>query len=137
MKRKVTFKNFFYVFRGIIAALLIVHGVTRYYDQTIPDFGGFLSSKGFPLGVPLAYFITAMEIFGGGLVVMGKFVKWITPFFIIELFMGIVMVHWNYGFFVVGHGNNGFEYSLLLIASFLLILLEEIYKPFKQPIYSI
>ncbi len=35
--------------------------------------------------------------------------------------MGIVLVHAPAGWFVVGHGRNGMEYSVLLIAALLCV----------------
>ena len=32
---------------------------------------------------------------------------------------GIYLVHWKHGWFVVGHGTNGIEYSVTLVAALL------------------
>ena len=40
---------------------------------------------------------------------------------IIELSMGIIMMHAGNGWFVVGGGTGGVEYSVLLIVSFLFL----------------
>jgi putative oxidoreductase len=40
-------------------------------------------------------------------------------YFAVQLAMGILLVHRPEGWFVVGRGRNGMEYSVLLIAVFL------------------
>ena len=51
--------------RVLVAPLLIVHGVARTVPGIVDDFGGFLTSVGFPLGTPLAWSITGVEIVVG------------------------------------------------------------------------
>jgi len=109
--------------RWATALLLIIHGVTRLAQGTVGDFGGFLSSKGFPLGAALAWSITVYEIGGGLLLAAGRFVRPLAVAFALELAMGIVLVHAQEGWFVVGAGRNGVEYSVLLICAFLAVAL--------------
>jgi len=47
-----------------------------------------------------------------------KFTRIICGIFIVELTMGIILVHFPEGWFVVGAGRNGMEYSVLLIVCF-------------------
>ena len=50
------------------------------------------------------------------------FYSWVIALlFAVELAVGVTMVHWKEGWFVVGAGRNGVEYSTLLIASFLAV----------------
>ncbi len=44
--------------------------------------------------------------------------------FAIQLLCGIVLVHFGEGWFVVGGGRNGYEYSVLLIACFVAVAIE-------------
>jgi putative oxidoreductase len=109
------------LFRIITGFLLVAHGGIRIYANTVNDFGNFLNSKGFVIGPAIAWFLTIFEIVGGLLMAAGFFRKWIAAVFIIELSMGIILVHATNGWFVVGYQSGGVEYSVLLIFSLLLI----------------
>ena len=109
------------IFRTCVPLLLITHGVTRISNGTVGGFGEFLSGNGFPLGFFIAWGITVFEIFGGLSLILGYFVRWICAVFILELATGIILVHANNGWFVVGGGTGGMEYSVLLIVSFFVI----------------
>lgn len=97
------------------AALLIVHGVARAWLGIVDDFGVALGSWGFPAGTALAWTITVVEIAGGVLLAAGSFVRPLAAWFAFQLVMGIYLVHGRAGWFVVGAGRNGMEFSVLLI----------------------
>ena len=107
--------------RVVLAALMFVHGATRISNGTVDDFGGFLRSQGIPLGFFIAWGITLFEIVGSVLLAVGSYAWIIALLFAVELAAGVAMVHWKEGWFVVGAGRNGMEYSALLIASFLAV----------------
>ncbi len=109
------------VFRTAVPILLIIHGTTRITGGSVNGFGEFLSGTGFPLGLLMAWCITLFEILGSLSIILGYFVPIICLGFIVELTAGIVMVHFNNGWFVVGGGSGGMEYSILLILSFFVI----------------
>jgi putative oxidoreductase len=100
---------------------MIIHGVARINAGGVAPFGEFLQATGFPLGFYLAWAITIFEIIGGIILAIGYFVPIIALIFAAQLIMGIVLVHAREGWFVVGLGRNGMEYSALLIVSFLAI----------------
>lgn len=108
-------------FRVLVAILFIAHGLIRAYVGTVDDFGTFLDSKGFPFGVVLAWGITLYEIVGGAALAFGKWTQPLALGFVLHQVMGIALVHAKNGWFVVGHGTYGVEYSVLLIGSCLLI----------------
>lgn len=107
--------------RVAAAAMMFIHGCYRVYDGGPPGFGGFLESKGFPFGVAIAWTLTILEIVLGALLMAGRFVSPICAWFAFQLVMGILLVHGKEGWFVVGGGRNGMEYSVLLISSFLIV----------------
>lgn len=107
--------------RIVTGLLLVAHGCIRLYAGTVNGFGEFLNSKGFIIGTAIAWFLTIFEIAGGLLMAAGFFKKWIAVVFMLELTMGIILVHATNGWFVVGYQSGGVEYSVLLIASLLLI----------------
>jgi len=108
-----------------VGAMMLIHGVTRMSLGTVDDFGEFLGLRGFPVGVgvavAVAWLLTAVEILGGALLVLGRFVFPLALWFAAELTIGVILVHWTEGWFVVGAGRNGMEYSALLIVCFLAI----------------
>lgn len=104
--------------RVVVAALMFVHGFVRVYYGGVSGFGTFFDSKGVPYGVVLAWGITIFELIASVLIAAGVFVTPLAIIFIIELIAGIALVHFKEGWFVVGLGRNGMEYSALLIASF-------------------
>jgi putative oxidoreductase len=107
--------------RVVLAALMFVHGAARIANGTVDDFGGFLGSQGFPLGFYLAWGITIFELVGSVLLAVGFYTYIVALIFAVELIAGIALVHSKEGWFVVGAGRNGMEYSVLLVASFLAI----------------
>ncbi len=111
--------NALHAMRIAVAALLFVHGAARISNGTVDDFGGFLGSKGFPLGFYVAWAITLFELVGSVLLAVGFYTWLIALLFAAELAVGIALVHWKDGWFVVGAGRNGMEYSVLLIVSLL------------------
>ena len=111
--------------RVVLAALMFVHGSARISSGAVDDFGTFLGSHGFPLGFYIAWAITLFELIGSVLLAVGFYTWIIALLFIIELAAGIALVHWKQGWFVVGSGTNGMEYSALLIASFLAVAYTE------------
>jgi len=108
------------VLRWVLAALIFIHGAYRIGVNGPPDFGGWLSSLGLPLGVPLAWAITIVEVIGTPLLAWGRFQRLLALWYALQLTVGIILVHAPSGWFVVGGGRNGVEYSVLLVAGFLL-----------------
>ncbi len=104
-----------------LAAVMFVHGAARLGFGTVGGFGEFLGSQGFPLGFFLAWGITLFEIVGSVLLAAGLYTWIVALIFALELAAGIALVHWKEGWFVVGHGRNGFEFSAFLILSFLAV----------------
>src|SRR5687768_8019112 len=105
--------------RLVLCAVMFIHGAARIANGTVDDFGVFLSSQGFPLGFFLAWAITLFELVGSVLLAAGFYAWIIALLFASELAVGIALVHWREGWFVVGAGRNGMEFSAVLIASFL------------------
>jgi putative oxidoreductase len=105
------------ILRVAVAALLIIHGVSRLRLGLVDDFGSFLAARGLPFGPALAWTITVVEIAGGLALAAGRLVIPLCLWFIVELAAGLALVHYPEGWFVVGSGRNGMEYSALLIAA--------------------
>jgi len=107
--------------RVAVAAVLFIHGFARIRYGTVGGFGEFLGSQGLPLGFYVAWAITLFEIVASVLLAVGFYTWIIALIFAAELALGIALVHWKEGWFVVGHSRNGMEFSALLIVSLLAI----------------
>lgn len=109
------------IIRIVLAATMFVHGASRISFGTVGGFGEFLGSQGIPLGFYVAWGITLFELVGSVLLAAGFYAWIIALIFAVQLAVGIAMVHYKEGWFVVGHGRNGMEFSAVLIASLLAI----------------
>jgi putative oxidoreductase len=110
--------------RFTLAGLIAAHGVARLGFDAVRPFGGWLTAQGWPAGHALAMGITALEIVGPLLLVLGRWIQPLCVAFAVLYAMGIVLVHAQAGWFVVGLGRNGSEYSVLLIVCLLLVALQ-------------
>jgi len=102
--------------RFAIAALLFVHGLYRVASGGVAGFGDFLDGNHLPAGHLLAWTVTIMELVGTVILAAGRLVRPLALSFAAELAVGILLVHSHAGWFVVGGGRNGMEYSVALIA---------------------
>lgn len=103
------------ILRLAIAGLLAAHGWARLLSGGVEPFGGWLDSQGLPFGLGIAAAVTALEILGTPLLAWGRWVTWLCLAYCAVYAAGLVMVHLPAGWFVVGLGRNGMEYSALLI----------------------
>ena len=111
--------------RCAVASVFVVHGVTRLVLGTVADFGGFLAASGLPAGAAVAWVLTLVEIVGGVALAVGLFVWPLASWFGVEILAGIAMVHGRAGWFVVGAGRNGAEYSVLIVACLVVVALTD------------
>ncbi len=107
--------------RVAAAGNMLIHGIARVATDGVVPFDGYLSSLGFP---PYsAWIITVFELVAAVLIMLNRWVSVLSLVFCVELIAGIILVHGPEGWFVVGHGRNGSEYSVLLILCFVSIAL--------------
>lgn len=102
--------------RIITAGLIFIHGAARVASGGVAPFGEWLGSIGFPVGLAFAWAVTIFELVAPPLIVLRRFVFWACLGHIFILALGAILVHAPAGWFVVGLGRNGMEYSVLLIA---------------------
>ena len=105
--------------------IFLLHAGVRIYNNTLPGFGEFLDSKGFPFGFYMAWTVTLFELVGGVMMFLRYFVRVFCVGEIIILITGIVTVHAENGWFVVGRTLNGIEYSIVLITILTAIFIAE------------
>lgn len=113
-----------FILRIALAIILLFHSVPGMFDGGIQAFGElYLNQNGFaPVGVPLAWAIKLSHVVCAILLVLNKYIKLASIITIVILIMGIVMVHFKEGWFVVGGGRNGVEFNFLLICVFLYLM---------------
>ncbi|MEZ5895752.1 MAG: DoxX family protein [Parvularculaceae bacterium] len=109
------------VLRVTLCALVFIHGVWRATQGGVEPFGVWLNSKGFMIGPVIAWSITVFELIGAPALAFGFQRKILATIFAAIYATGLVLVHMPAGWFVVGAGRNGMEYSVLLIIGFLLV----------------
>jgi putative oxidoreductase len=110
------------VMRISLAIFFMAHAVVRIVlPDSIPGFAGALSRKGFPMSVLIVWLITLFEISAGSLMILGLWVRWCAAGLFFIAAMGIVIIHFQLGWFVGEHGTGGMEYSLCLMVSLLVV----------------
>ena len=85
-----------------------------------------------PLGIVIAWCVTAFEIAGSLLLALGVRVLPLCLAFAAVYTAGIYLVHAPHGWFVVGPGRNGAEYSVLLICCLLLVGVRHYCRSYQQ-----
>jgi putative oxidoreductase len=113
--------------RASVAALLFVHGLYRLMAGGVAPFGGFLDSAGIPFGFQVAAFLTFVEIAGTPFLAAGIATRPLIVWFAVELIAGIVLVHAREGWFVVGGGRNGVEYSVALLLALFAVFWSDVW----------
>jgi putative oxidoreductase len=121
LARRITPAHGLAAIRIVVAALLFVHGVARVRNGGVAPFGEFLDGKGFPFGPAIAWTVTVLELVGTPVLAAGRLVPILASYFAGQLAFGIALVHFPEGWFVVGAGRNGMEYSVLLIGCLLAV----------------
>jgi len=102
-----------------------LHGI--FTNNDVNDFGKlFLNQRGFaPFGIFIAWSIVIFQIVSSILILINLYVRMAVAVNILILVMGIALVHLKDGWFVVGAGRNGMEFSVLLIFILLAIMLQK------------
>jgi putative oxidoreductase len=121
------FYNSTFLLRFAVSVILITHAVAGMFNNGINDFGNYyLNTIGFaPYGVLLAWIIKLSHLVTVICLLIDKYVKIGSLMAIFVLIMGIILVHYPEGWFVVGGGRNGVEFNFLLIFALLTIMFPE------------
>lgn len=112
------------ILRIAVAIILLMHSVPGMFNNGVNDFGNFyLNTIGFaPFGVAIAWLIKLSHLAAAILLLMNKYIKPASIATILVLVLGILMIHFEEGWFVVGGGRNGVEFNFLLICVLLAIM---------------
>ncbi len=101
--------------RLAICAILFTHGAYRLATGEYVGLGHLLHEDGFPDGVLLPILVCLAET-AGTLLVALRLAVWPLIAVLSTIYItGIVLYHGPSGFFVVGPGENGWEYSALIL----------------------
>ena len=114
------------ILRIHLAGLVAAHGYYRLLTGGTAAFGQYLTSQDLPFGLAIAWGITLTEVVGSLLLAAGRFVFPVSLVLSAIYLVGIFMVHASNGWFVVGAGRNGAEYSVLLIVALLCVGLQHL-----------
>ena len=109
------------VLRITVAILILIHGAYRLLAGLVEPFGTWLGGLGFPFGYGWAMAVTLYELVGPLLMLTRRWTSLAALGHAGILTLGMVLVHLPAGWFVVGGGRNGMEYSVLLIVALLAI----------------
>ena len=112
------------ILRFAVAIILLTHSIPGMFNNGVNDFGNlYLNQIGFaPVGVYLAWLIKISHVVCAVLLLLNRFIKPAAIITIFILILGIVLVHFKEGWFVVGGGRNGVEYNFLLICVLVAIM---------------
>lgn len=111
--------------RIVTALLFIAHAAMRFVNGTIPQFGVFMESQGFPHGQAWVLAITFYELGAGSLLILNRGVRWAASGLAVIVAVGIVLIHRHNGWFVGEHGVGGSEYSVALLAMLLVVAADD------------
>ena len=112
----------FVLARIATAVLFMAHAVMRIVTGSIPQFGLFMESVGFPNGQVIVEAITICELTAGSLLIANRLVRVAASALLAIVVTGIALIHWQFGWFVGEHGTGGSEYSVALMVLLLLVM---------------
>lgn len=110
------------ILRIVLGVIFVAHGYPKIAGG-VAGTAQFFGQLGIPLAGFFAWVITLLEFFGGIALVIGFLVTPIALLLTFHMLVGIVLVHAPNGFYVIGPGQGGIEFSLLLVAGLLGLVL--------------
>jgi len=127
MNKEKIFTNSFLLRFGVATIFLShsLHGI--FTGNDVNNFGNlFLNKIGFsPFGVFIAWGVVISQTITSLLLVANKVVKISSIINIVILVFGIITVHFAEGWYVVGAGRNGMEFSFILIIALITIIISD------------
>ncbi|MFT3697088.1 MAG: DoxX family protein [Kofleriaceae bacterium] len=118
------------IVRVVTAASLVPHGIAAYFDIAgMHQWGDAMTANGWPHGVLMVWSIKIGELVGAIARISGRFVVFACLGHLAYLIPGMWISH-EWDWFVVGPGEGGIEFSVLLIAGALATLF--VYLPTRD-----
>lgn len=115
--------------RIVTALLFMAHAAVRIANGTIPQFGKFMASVGFPAGEAVVWTITIVELIAGTLLILNRYVRVAATALFAIAATGIALIHRHLGWFVGEHGTGGSEYSVALMVLLIVIAAADRSRP--------
>lgn len=107
------------ILRLALGVMFVAHGLLKVMVFTLPGTVGFFESVGFPGW--MAYLVTAAEIGGGALLILGVAVRPVA-LALVPVLLGAAYVHWGNGW-VFSNANGGWEYPVFLAVTAVVVAL--------------
>lgn len=111
------------ILRVALGVVFVTHGAHKLFVSGVEPVGQFLGSLGIPLAGAAAWGVTLLEFFGGLALIVGFLVTPVALLLGFHMLMGIVLVHAQNGWYVVGPGQGGVEFNVVLIAGLAALML--------------
>lgn len=108
--------------RVVTGIIYVAHGVPK-LTGGVQGTAGYFASLGIPAPTLGAWLIALLETGGGILLLVGFLVTPLAILLVIHMLTGIFLVHIPNGFYVIGAGSGGAEFSLLLVAALATLVL--------------
>jgi putative oxidoreductase len=115
------------VLRLCVGAVFLAHGAQKLFGLWGgPGLSGtttFFTNLGLPAPYPLALLVAVTEFAGGALLILGGLTRWVALALAIDMAVAIWKVHYTHGFFLNSRGGQGVEFTLILLAAMLCLML--------------
>lgn len=99
-----------------VALIILMHPLHGFFHpENLPRFGEFLSSLGYPMGTALAWTVIILQALASFALLLNRYVIAACLVHIMVICFGIVHVHAQYGWYVVGPGSGGMEWGFILL----------------------
>lgn len=101
-----------------VALIILMHPLHGYFHpQNIPRFGMYLTSLGYPMGELLAWIVLLTQTFSSIGLILNRLVVPACIGHIVVVCFGIIHVHAEDGWYVVGPGQGGMEWGFILLTA--------------------
>jgi putative oxidoreductase len=106
-----------------VALIILMHPIHGFlHPEGLPHFGAFLSNLGYPFGTALAWTVIIFQALCSLALIGNRFVVPACIGHMVVICFGLVHVHYQYGWYVVGPGSGGMEWGFILLSSLLGVL---------------
>ena len=105
----------YFLIRVLTGAILAISGYSKLFIMGMNGTAGFFEKIGFPAPMVVGLFITALELFGGVLLIAGLLTRYVAVLFFVE-FIVAAYVKWV----VMTQGFTGARIDLMILASAIL-----------------
>lgn len=113
-----------FLLRFGLMVIMIMHSIPVIIEGGVIEFGQALDQVfGFGImGIPMAIIVKATHLLSIPALFFNKYLKPLAILNIIVFTMGIILIHWKHGWYVVGGGSEGVEFNFLLIFAFAIFI---------------